>query len=746
MSDELDDQATHGRLGRLFAALVGNEDDLAAAGGGSGVADDDAPRGADNTSVLDVEALSRVLMKSTDPMGVLRGVVADIRRRANGAGTPAPALPPSPFELYLATRLTEAGIAERDGALPALSVVRPRASDLFYLRVIDDSMPWPAKVRLLRTEAALNFALLVARALPNPNEASLEELVRCEQRICRSIVSQAPSEARRHDGSALGEWAVRSAISMGIERLQLPYRLTARFRTNVACGRAAIEIDLVPPEAWAATAYVDGLGVVSATAEMRRRAASDYNLRLGVLLAAYALLVAPQLSEVWVAGVVDTARGHACYYSARITRSLLEGLDLEGAVDPYAIMRVAGAALDAENRELMPVRQGFSLDDEPFCPKLRYEPVETSERVLLPAAAAGLGCARVRDLGSDEARARRLASTELVRELGDSTEKNVRALLSLADATPHDDVREAALRCVRKLVSGELDDDPLAIAESLVDGDELTRKTLAARELLYGRNMEGAEKCALEALGPVERAGAYRDGDGLVWRAFGSHTDRALYNLLLAPAHERCELVSESYLEAHLIASAAALAQGRTKDALPHARRACELAPLSSQASLHLAQCLEAAGQDEGAFDELCRLLSLAHDPESIGLGYLRMSQLQWRDGHVLAAQACYQRACRTLPGAAIVAGLAVVALISQVGSATDGTLPQDAEEDALRGAGIPLAPTAEVGEALLGAARSAVDAGVFWAARDLVRSLCSLFRDDVTFGVLRSIEDEPDR
>ena len=745
MSDELDDQSTHGRLGRLFAALVGNEDSDAG-DAGSGGAVGSALSEADNTSVLDMEALSRVLVKSTDPMGVLRGMVADIRRRTDGTGAPAPSLPPSPFEVYLATRLTEAGIAERDGVLPALSVVRPRTSDLFYLRVIDESMPWPAKVRLLRTEAALNCALLVARALPSPNEASLEALVRCEQRICRSIVSQAPVEARRHDGPALGEWAVRNAISAGIERLQLPYRLTARFRTNVAHGRAAIEIDLVPPEAWAATVYVDGLGVVSATAEMRRRAAADYNLRLGVLLSAYALLVAPQLSEVWVAGVVDTARDHACYYSARITRSLLEGLDLEGPIDPYAVMRVADAALDAEDRELAPVRQGFSLDDEAFCPKLRYEPVETSERVLLPAAAAGLGCARVRDLGSDEACARRLASTELVRDLGDSTEKNVRALLSLADATAHDDVREAALRCVRELVAGELDDDPLVIAEALVDGDELTRKTVAARELLYGRNMEGAEKCALEALGPVEEAGTYRDGDDLVWRAFGSHTDRALYNLLLAPAHERCELVSESYLEAHLIASAAALVQGRTRDALPHAQRACELAPLSSQASLHLAQCLEAAGQDEGAFDELCRLLSLAHDPESIGLGYLRMSQLQWRDGHVLAAQACYQRACRTLPGAAIVAGLAVVALISQVGSATDATLSQDAEEDALRGAGIPLAPTMGVGEALLGAARSAVDAGVFWVARDLVKSLCSLFRDDVTFGVLRSLEDEPDR
>ena len=30
--------------------------------------------------------------------------------------------------------------------------------------------------------------------------------------------------------------------------------------------------------------------------------------------------------------------------------------------------------------------------------------------------------------------------------------------------------------------------------------------------------------------------------------------------------------------------------------------------------------------------------------------------------------------------------------------------------------------------------------------ARDVLRSLCSILRDDALFGVLRSIEDEPDR
>lgn len=737
------DDQPHGRLGRLFAALVGNEDELASVGlGGAGAGAGDG----DGETGLDLEALSRSLVGAPDPVGTLRALVADVRRHAAAAEGDGSSGAPSAFELYLAERLGEAGIERDDVALPMVSVVRPRTSGLFYLRVMDESLPWLARLRVLRTEAALNCALLVEHALPDANRASLEEIVRCEQRVCRSIVSQASRAAARLDGAAYGEWAVRSAISSGIECLRLPHRLTARFRTNVAAGTAAIEVDLVPPAAWSATAYVDALGVVPATAEMRRRAATDYNLRLGVLLAAYALMVAPQLDEVWVAGVVDDPARHACYYSARLTRDLVEGLDLEGPLDPLAVMRAAGAELSEAGRTLSPVRQTFSLEQERFCPARRHDPVELSDAALRPVAAAGLGCRRVRELAVDEACGRRRAASELTRSLGGSTEANVRALLAAADgAAP--DVRDAALRCVRELVDGTLADDPEAIAEALVSGDALSRASARARELLLSQDAEGARRVAEGALAPLDAAGTYVDaGDGLVWRAFGSYTERALYNCLLAAPGERCELVPAAYVEVLLAASAAELALGRADEATSRARRACELAPLSSRAGLHLAQCLEASGDGEAAAAELCRTLSLAHDPESIGIAYLRMAQLQWGEGRVLAAQACYQRACRLLPAPALVAGLAVVAIVGQVGVASDGSLDDDEAEAALRGASIPCAPTPEVGEALLGATRAAVDEELFGPARDLMHALCLLFRDDVSFGVLRSLEAEPDR
>ncbi len=641
----------------------------------------------------------------------------------------------------------EAGLLETDVELPGVHVIRPRTSGLFYLRLDEQHVAYLAFLRVLRIEAALNAALLASRVLPEPNDASLEDVVRAEQRVTRSVTAQVADVASRAKAPALGEWDVRRALSFGVESFRLPHRLTASFRVNVARGLAAFELDLVPAEVWAATCYVDGLGVVAATTEMRRRAAADYNARLAVLVAAYAFRVAPQLSEVWVAGVVDTPSDHACYYSGALRRSQLDGVDPAGSFDALAALRRAGFALDVEaDGALAPVRQTFSLEDERLCPPGRYDPPELSERVLGATAAEALGCARADGLAVDEQARRRRMASDLVRKLGGSTENNVRQLLSAARADGHDDVLEAARRCAGLLVDGELEDDPLAIEEAFVSGSDLARACSHAKSALAERDPEAALEAVEGALLPVDGLGTYDDADNVTWRSFDSYAERALYNRLLARPDETCRLVPGAYLEAHTLAAAAALALERTDDAVAHARRAAELAPLSSQASSNLAQCLEVADDVAGAEQELARLLSLAHDPMGLGAGYLAMAQLQWRRGRVLVAQACHQKATRYLGTPALVAGLAAAALMESVGVSAGGSLDPEQVDATLRGAGVPLAPTDEVGAALLDAARAATNAGIFPAARDLVRDLCALTRDDVLFGVYRSIEGEPDR
>lgn len=734
-----------GRLGRLFAALVSVDDDALPDVGADARDGGSAPNG--NTTILDVEGLSRSLATSPDPMALLSGLVVDVRGRVGaGATGDSPSLPPSPLEVHLATRLVEAGLLETDVELPSLHVVRPHTSDLFYLRLEELQVSYLALLRVIRIEAALNSVLLVSRVLPSPNNASLEEIVRAEQRVARSVTAQVADVASRAEAPAVGEWDVRHALALGIESFRLPYRLTARFRANVGRGTVAFELDLVPADAWVSTCYVDGLGIVPATREMRRRAAADYNARLAVMMAGYAFAVAPQVSEVWVAGVVDTSSDHACYYSGTLRRSELAEVDLTGSFDPLAVLRAAGFVLNEDDRTLSPVRQTFSLDDERLCPPERYDPPELSERMLGGAAADALGCARVDGLSANERARRQRAASDIVRELGDSTEKNVRLLLSTARVDGHENVLDAARRCASMLVDGTLPDDPLAIEEAFVEGTDLARACSRARDALVSHDLDAAGRAVTEALLPVDGLGTYDDTDAVSWRSFGSYTDRALYNRLIARPGEECRLAPAPYLEAHMIAAAADIARGRVESAVAHARRATEVAPLSSQASANLAQCLEAAGDTEAAEDELRRLLSLAHDPEGLGIGYLGMAQLQWQHGHVLAAQACYQRATRYLGTHALMAGLAVVALIGHVGLSAGGALEGDQADSVLRAAGIPLAPTEEVGTALLEAARAATNAGIFTVARDLVRELCALSRDDVHFGMLRSIEDEPDR
>ena len=712
-------------LGRRFAALV---DTGAGAGDGHG-----------EKRRLDFERLARDLAKAADPLADLAGLAASIR-----ADEGATAL-----ERRLAERLGEAGVGTGDVEMPSVRVVRPRTSGLFYLRIDDEELSYLAKRRILAAEAALNGALLCSALLPDAESASEEDVVKAEQRVARSIVSQAAEPLLDLEGEPTrGEWHDRHAIAGGIECLRLPYRLQARFRLNARAGACAIEVDLAEPALMPGRAYVDGVGVVPATAVMRRRAATDYNLRLVVLMAAYAFAATEDLEEVWVAGVVDTAASHACYCSARFERQDLEGLDLT-RIDPVSLLRWVCAELDEEAGELRPVRQGFSLEDELFCPPERFEAPELSGRRLPAAAAEALGCRLVAGMAVDEHAARAEAARLAAERLGDTTAQNVRAVEEAAREVGGADVEEAARRTIRAILAGELDDaDPLAVQEAFMGAGPLSEEAAEAQKaLLSGDPARGADVLAA-ALAPFEAEGAFADGPLVVWRAFDSYADRALYNRLVSPlppeSGREVRLAPRAYLESIETLSICDLALGREEAALDLARRAAQIAPLSTQASLQLSSCLEAVGDADGAAEEVRRLLGYADDPQTIGIAYLRMASLQWGRGHMLAAQACVQMAEERLPGQVMQLGLKVAELLGHAGKAE--RLSPARVLDALAEAGIPAAPTEAVAEALLDAARAACDENLFRIAREALYLVVALTRDDVFHGMLRSLEGEPDR
>ena len=454
-------------LGRLVSALAGRgraaaekgteaEDAQVAPAAASREAGEKGAAGASATaeaeteaapseSALDMAALVRELLGSREPLGRLRGFVTDVEGRAAGDASRQDALLPCGRERHLARRLREAGLFDDDVELPGLRVIQPRMTGLVYLRVTDRELPYLAKLRVMALEAALNEALL-SQAMPDANPAAGErDLVRDERLLRRSIAEQARTlgPATEPDDGC-GEWGCRRALAYGIEAFQLPFRLKADFRVNAAAGAAAFELALVPPRVMPGEAWVDELGVVAATGQMRRQMASDYNLRLGLLVAAWAFEGAPALNEVWVAGTLDTATSHECLYWGRLTRSDLEGIDLGPGLDPAEALRAAGVTMELDDGALLPVRQGFSLEDELFCPPARYDAPETSDRELPAEAARALGASCVADLGIDEACRRTRAADELTRGITDSTEGNVRLLMSLmtdgadpGDGGPH---------------------------------------------------------------------------------------------------------------------------------------------------------------------------------------------------------------------------------------------------------------------------------------------------------------------
>lgn len=717
------------------------------------------------TSTLDIDVLSQRLMTSDDPLSDLGLVVADIRSReqdVEGKGATSiivpnssnqGALPPSNLEVFLADSLDDAGLLAPDVAIPSMSAVRPHTSHLFYLRVNDPELSYAAKLKVLGIEAALNAALLASTFFEDADDVPMEELVRFRQRVATSVTSQTPTIAdglpTREEERPNGEWAVRKGISTGIEHFQVPYRLQASFRTNVADGDVAFVVDLTPPSVMPAHVWVDGMGIVSATPEMRRRAATDYNLRVGILLAACAFRCSSLIQRAWVAGSVDTPQSHDCYYSVRFDREGFSKIPLTGTFDPVETYRSFAAVLDEHDGQLSPVRQDFSLESERFCPARRYETVELSKRVLADPFATALGAHRVAQLGIVEESKRIEVASQISRHLTSSTEENVRAIMELAGNDDDATVREAARRCATKLIDGAIaEDDPQAIQDEFVNGDALTVAVEKAKEQLSQKDAEGALSVTLGALEPLELAHAYEDTPAVEWRAFGSYVDRVLYNRLLWDGSRETRLVPDAYLEAQLVVSVAALAQGQRSMATERARRAVEIAPLSIHSRLQLAQCLDAEGRSDDAMAEVGHLLELAHDPEGVGLGYFRMASYEWNRQDMRAARACYQRALSFMPGIAnqMASQLSAIVLQLQGAATTSGPLSEEQVRAALAARDIAIAPTEEVSDVFFEGMRASLDAEIFPVAREFMTILGLMTHDDVYYGMLRSIEDEPDR
>ena len=724
-------------------------------------------------SQLDLDSLSARITETDDPIAELKLFVGDIRTRMAG-GTPdhgkgksslsltvdeAPQhiVHPSGIERFAARVLTEAGLFEDDVELPPLKAVMLNRSSLFYLRIGSKSIPYLARLRVIKLEAALNQIRFATQYL-NPR-ASEQECFELNWLMLNHICVQAgtldKSLKALEDDIPDSEWSSRRQIATALETLVLPYRLEANFRVNIADGNVSIEFAATPEQVFPSSMPLNGLGIVLSSREVRKRAASVYIQRLAILLAAIAFRSSSKILHVWVAATLDTANRHQCYLSVDFDRWRFSQIDVEKDMDDTGnfnrVYHRFVPAMRIERGILRPVKQTFRLEEPRFCPPRRYEALSLSSRRIPKVQAEALGCDHVYDLAIEEADKRNYVAIDIMRRLvfdksdEGSTEKNVRMILDVAGDDPDLSVRSAAERCVQGLIDGTIPEEPFAIGEEFANGDALSKAAERAHEQLDRKDPAGAIITLKAALADVDGHDLFADSRGIEWRYFGNYVDRALYNRLYGASETSVMLVPDSYFECHLMLSAAYEAQGRHEAACRHAKRTVELAPLDRRAHLHLVHCLEVAGDSEGAIEGLNRLLSTAHDPEGLGIGYYRMAFFQWQKGNILAAEACYKSSLGVLRGSFPMAATELATLAMQHPETFREDMSQEEMISILTDADIPIAPTEPIADAFLSCMKASVNAEVFPVARNFVSILAGLYPDDVVFGILRSLETEPD-
>lgn len=756
--------------------------------------------------LLDMDELAHTLLHADDAIAELKHLVGNIRTKeahvADGEGTA-----PDAVSSYLARGLDEAGLFAADADLPDVTVIRPSRSKTFYLRVDEAQVAWPDMVRVLAIEGALNRALfawehlsteaedagaaLDAQALAlkapedgqadgtgsaaspadttdtaiptepealagTPDDAgdapftgtpTIEDCYRFNQALISSIAAQVGTDPIPHAsmGDIMGEWGVRQSISAGIETFRLPLRLVANFRVNLMGGDAAIVTKFVPAGAQPASVWSEELGrIVPASHQMREMEATSYALRCILLLASHAFRCSRRLCHVFVAVVLDTPTRHACLLTGDVAREALRELDLARSFDAVAACRQLGLTFKLQDGALTEVEQGFSLDDERFCPSTRYATVDLSSRLLPRFEANLLGATRVSDLAINENAHRSEVARELFRELTPSTEKNVREILGLTSRDSDPSVVDAGRRTARALIDGSLsDDDAYGMEDEFVDGDELTRACQRASQLLERKRAHEAVGVLTDALAPIDALDTYTDTDTVVWREFTSYVARTLYNRLLAKPGVTVRLVPDAYFGAQLLMATALMLDGKTEAALSFARRAQDLNPLDMSGTLRATRCLEILGRQDEAARELRHYLAYAFDPQGIGTCYYRLAFMEWHLGNLDVADACYQKA---VVSRASCSGAAMLELQTmRAMTATKGVEPKQVEK-VLEEADVPLAPTEKVVGVLVEAAQAATDAEVFPVARSFATLLGALSGDDVMHGVVNSLEREPDR
>ena len=707
-------------------------------------------------------------LRGDKPLTAMRSIVADARCAEND-----PVCRPPALVSCLARWLADAGLDELAGAKDeALRLVRTaRYANTYYLGVEDEDAPLPVET-VWALEAALNRFLLVGEAFGDRASLATEaDCARWDAYLLETVAMQHPSASDLADApgatdASAGEWDVRCALGATLERLRLPVRIDAAIRCDAAAGAAAVELTVPGASLMPAHSWREGTGWARATDEERDAQAHRYALHLGLVLAAAAFDASPAMRRVDVAarpqagaavaspsenaGEFPQESRERAFVRATFSRETYEAFGrFEDARtgDPMPPYLASDARFDAEEAEAFSFVEGL----ESF--ELRRRMPEVVDGELAEVARVVLGADRCRDVRITFDAARRGIAEELADRIVRASSATdairiVRAAQEEAAAKDDDRAVAACTRLMAALAEGEIDmGDQNAVVGCFL-GDDRCLVALGRARTLATNDPEAAVQVLIDAVGEAAALDGFVDGATTVYRAFDSYASRVLYNRARrgagaparasADADKRVELVPDSYYLCHLeITQLLEHSFERTEEALRFGQRAIEIGPATAAGYRQLGRAYMLVGDMENAAEVLQEGLLIAVQPNDIAMAYYQLAYVLWKAGRPQAGAACYLKSLMTSSSMALQATAELQELVEETGVVLPG---KEIVDEALAEHAVPVAPTAEVLDALGSSAAAAVDAGLFPVARNLLALRLRYRPDDALVNVLRSL------
>ncbi len=671
-------------------------------------------------------------------------------------------------DLYLAVRTDEAGEGKRvpDRGLYALEAALNR------YKIIRDLLGDDAESAGADAVGALSNSLfdLVVRDLPH-----IAPLARGAKKhaspASASAAAPEPPTASLVAGYE-GEWEFRRGFSERLERLRTAYRVMVEFRVDLASGIVAVVADapdesLMPKSAWdsAASSWVE---LDSAT---RAVLAARYWKVLGVAVAACAFAQSDRVERVlyqvrfpsWdehgnLAGASDSTADESAPV-ASLSRETFRDRGAYRAIesDPAGFSRLlsslfadAGSGSDACGGGV------FSAVDSLEGPTRASRLPETEDGEIPPAHRRALGARYASDMRILYQSAQRSRAEGLAESFGAarSVSEAVQAAQELRDSVLDPVDRDGCARVMELLVRGELDrGDKNAVVNAYLGEDPYAQALVRARSL-FEADPDAALESLCETIDAAELSGKYADTLEVVHRVFDSYAARLVYNLArtgalnaanpalgIQDADRRVELAPSSlhlcYIEAERLMERSFSDNER---AIEYGKRACELAPSSSVAHRQLARSCMLVGDLESARAALWRALRVSVSVVDIALCYYQLAYVLWKQGHPQEAALCYLKSASM----SAVAAPQSMAELRELADESDVELcPRSEIDGRLREAGIVVAPTDEVMDALLAGAQAAADSGLYTCAYDFLATHLQHRSDDALFNAARSFRRE---